>query len=270
MGVNFAGVAYVYTDGDIAFDPVLELEDVTMELDTWAAKYIRTFELFNRSARVDIGQGYQEAKWKGLLSGNPAATSRQGLSDSFARFAVNLYGSPPLAGQDFAAYRATRSTDTIVGMGLAVRLPTGDYQDEKLLNLGGNRFVFRPQLGVSHTRNKWTSELTAEVAIYTDNDKFFDGNELEQDPLYLLHAHLMYTFRPGLWVGASLGYDYGGEKTVNGVKKDDKKEHLGWGVSAAYPINPVLGVKLAYLNIRSKSATGVDLDSLVASLTYMW
>jgi hypothetical protein len=62
MGVNFIGGAYGYTDADIAFDPVLELEDVAMEMHTLAAKYIRTFELFDHSARVDLTQGYQEAK----------------------------------------------------------------------------------------------------------------------------------------------------------------------------------------------------------------
>jgi len=270
MNVNFGGVAYAYTEADIDFDPVLELEDVEMELDTWAAKYIRTFEFLDKSARVDITQGYQKAKWKGLLDGAPASTDRKGLSDTFVRLAVNLYGAPPLQGKDFADYRAERDTDTIVGVGLAVRLPTGDYQDEKLLNLGGNRFVFRPQLGVSHVRGKWTTELATEVALHTENDDFFDGNKLEQEPLYIAHAHLIHTFRPGLWLGASVGYDYGGESEVNGEKRDDRKEDFGWGINAAYPINPHLGVKLGYTNIGTQEVTGQDSDTLLVSLAYMW
>jgi hypothetical protein len=111
MGVNFIGGAYVYTDADIALDPVLELEDVAMELHAWAAKYIRTFELFNHSARVDLTQGYQEAKWVGLQSGVFAEVTEEGLSDSRVRFAMNLYGSPPLpAGKDFVKYRASGSS----------------------------------------------------------------------------------------------------------------------------------------------------------------
>ena len=62
MGVNFAGIAYAYTEADIGFDPVLELENVEMEKHTWAGKYIRTFELLNKSARIDLTQGYQKAK----------------------------------------------------------------------------------------------------------------------------------------------------------------------------------------------------------------
>ena len=270
IGVNFGGIAYVYTDSDIGFDPLLNLRNVEMERHTWAAKYIRTFEFFGKSARVDLTQGYQRAKWRGLLDNVPATTSREGMSDTFVRFAVNLYGSPPLRGKEFTAYRAAKDSDTIIGVGLVMRLPTGHYLDDKLLNLGGNRLVFRPQLGVSHFWGKWTTEVTADLALYTENDEFFGENKLEQEPLLLMHGHLIYTFRPGLWLGTSVGFDYGGESKVNGINQNDKKVNTGWGVSGAYPIYRNLGVKLAYLNIRTQESTGVDSDSFLVSLSYMW
>jgi hypothetical protein len=90
-------------------------------------------------------------------------------------------------------------------------LPTGQYMVDKLINLGENRFAFRPQVGVLHTRNHWTVEGTAEVAFYTDNDDFFNGKKLEQKPLYILYGNLSYTFRPGQWLSAGVGFDYGGE-----------------------------------------------------------
>jgi hypothetical protein len=270
MNLNFGGIAYGYSEADIGFDPVLQLEDVDMRMHTLAAKYIRTFEFFGKSARVDITQGYQEADWKGLLDGVPGTASREGLTDTFVRFAADIYGAPPLKGKEYAAYRAANDTDTIVGAGLVVRLPTGNYLDSKLLNLGGNRFVFRPQLGISHLAGKWTTEVTADLAFYTQNDEFWDGNKREQDPLFFMHGHLIYTFRPGLWLGASVGFDYGGESKINGVTKDDEQLNLGWGVSGAYPVNRHVGVKFAYLNIRTQESTGVDSDSLVFSLSYSW
>jgi ABC-type Fe3+/spermidine/putrescine transport system ATPase subunit len=51
MNVNFAGAAYMFTKADILFDPVLELEDVTLDQHTVAASFIRTFELLDRSVR---------------------------------------------------------------------------------------------------------------------------------------------------------------------------------------------------------------------------
>jgi len=267
VGTNFAGIGYACTRADISFDPVLKLEDVQMDLQTLAGKYIRTFELFDKSARIDLTQGYQKGEWTGLLDGAPASTSRSGWSDTFVRLAVNLYGAPPLRRKEFVAYRSGLHEETIVGMGLVVRLPTGDYMDDKLINLGQNRFAFRPQLGISHTRGKWTAEVTGEAAFYTDNDEFFNGNKLEQKPVYIVHGHLIHTFRPGLWVSGSVGYDYGGENKLNGIEKDDNKQDIGWGLSFAYPINRQAGFKATYIGSRKLESTGLDSDTLMAVLS---
>ena len=201
VGTNFAGVGYAYTEADISFDPVLMIEDAEMDLHTLAGKYIRTFGLFGKSGRIDLLQAYQDGKWSGILEGAPASVSRTGWSDTFMRLAVNLHGAPPLSGKAFSAFRSGLKEDTIVGMALAVRLPTGEYMEDKLINLGQNRFVIRPQLGINHTRGKWTTEVTGEVAFYLDNDEFFNGNKREQDPTYIIHGHLTHTFRPGAFAG---------------------------------------------------------------------
>ena len=269
-GKNFAGGGYAYTDANILFDPVLRIEDVDMELHTWAVKYIRTFELFQKSARVDFAQGYQEGRWTGLVDGVPTSIKRSGLSDSLLRFAINLYGAPPLEGKEFAAYRAKANVETVFGTALVVRLPTGDYMDDKLINLGTNRFTFRPQLGVVHNRGKWSMELTGEVYLFTDNNDFFNGNRLEQDPLYTIQTHLIYTFRPGLWTAASAGYGYGGESTVSGDKKNDRRENLAWAFSFGFPITRQLGVKVIYLATRTQESIGLDSDSIGVGFSIFW
>jgi hypothetical protein len=269
-GANFAGAGYVYTEADISFDPILRIENAKKELHTWAAKYIRTFELFQKSARIGLVQAYQKGHWKGLVDGVSTSVRRGGLSDSVMRFAINLYGAPPLKGEEFAAYRTKVDVETIVGTALVVQLPTGEYKDDKLINLGTNRYTFRPQLGVVHNRGKWSMELTGAVYIYTDNNDFFNGNKLETDPLYTLETHLVYTFRPGLWAATGAGYGYGGESTVNGENKDDRKENIGWAFSFGYPITPQLGVKVAYLGIRSQESIGQDSDSIGVALSAFW
>lgn len=269
LGTNFAGVAYADTEADISTDPTLLLEDVEAKLDSWAGKYIRTFKLLDRSARIGFSQAYQYGEWKGLLNGVAAKTKRNGWSDTFVRLAINLYGAPPLRDKEFAVYRA-RATETIVGLGLAVRLPTGKYLETKLINLGQNRFAFRPQLGVVHRRGKWTAEATGEIAFYTRNDEFFRGNVLEQKPRHFIHTHVVYTFRPGFWAAASLGYDTGGENSVNGLDKDDKKQNTGWAFSAAYPINRNSGIRVTYIGTRTQESVGFDSDTLSAALSLAW
>jgi len=152
IGINFLGAGYSYTKADIFFDPVFRIEDAEMEMQTWALKHIRTFELFQKSARIDLPQAYQEGRWTGLLNGAPASIKRSGLSDSVLRFAINLHGAPPLEDKEFAAYRAKANVETVFGTALVVQLPTGDYMNNKLINLGTNRYAFRPQLGVVHNR----------------------------------------------------------------------------------------------------------------------
>lgn len=270
IGINFAGGAYVYTEADISFDPVLYIENVEMELDTWAVKYIRSFELFEKTARIEVTQGFQEGRWTGLVNGVSSSIRRSGLSDAFLRFAINLYGSPPLKGKEYAAYRAKLEVETIAGIALAVQLPTGDYMDDKLINIGTNRFTFRPQFGVVHTRGNWSMEVTGAAWIFTENDEFFNGNTLEQDPLYTVQTHLVHTFRPGIWAGASVGYGYGGESTVNGVKKNDRKGDLAWALSLSYPILQKLAVKVAYIGTRTQEKTGFDSDSIAVGFSTFW
>jgi hypothetical protein len=108
------------------------------------------------------------------------------------------------------------------------------------------------------------------VWVFTDNTSFFGGNRLENDPLYTVQAHLIYTFRPGLWAGVSALYGNGSQSTLNDREKDDRKELVAWGVSFGYPLSHDWGVKLAYIGTRKLSLTGNDTDSAILALAYYW
>ncbi len=270
MGANFAGGAFIYTEADIFFDPTLSLENVKLKLDTWGGVYVHAFELLDKSARIDIKQAYQKAKWTGLLDGKPASAKRSGWSDTSVRFAVNLYGAPPLRGKEFGAYRLKMEDETIVGVGLEMTLPTGQYMEDKLLNIGQNRFAFRPQIGIVQTFGKWTTEVNGEVAFYTENDEFFDGSTLEQKPMYRATVHALRSFSPGQWVGVGIGYEFGGEHKLNGIDKDDKKKNFGWALAYRHPITRQIGVKVKYVGIRANASTGFDSESLAVSVAFAW
>jgi hypothetical protein len=269
-GLNFAGMGYAYTEADISDSPALRLEQVEMEMHTFAAKYIRTFDLFGKSARIDLAQAYQKGSWNGVLDGTPASTDRTGWSDSFARFSINLYGAPPLSGKAYADYRANTEVETIVGAALGVQFPTGEYMEERLINLGNNRFTFRPQLGVVHMRGKWTMEASTAAWIYTENNDFYQDTQLEKDPLYTVQGHLIYTWEPGLWAGLSLGYAAGGRSTLNGEEKDDRREIGLLAVSLGYPVTRDWGLKVAYVGTRRFSTNGRDTDSVVLTVSHFW
>jgi hypothetical protein len=269
-GANFLGGGYAYTDGDLFFDPVLKIEDASVEMHTLALKYIRSFQLFGKSARIDLTGAFQDGTWEGTLDEAPARAKRSGWADPVVRLAVNLFGAPPLEGQEFANYRAGIERETIVGAALVVHVPLGEYFDDKLINLGSNRFTIRPQLGVVHSRGRWSFELTGAAWIFTDNDDFFGDTSLEQDPFFTIQGHVVYSFRPGLWIAGGLAYGFGQESTVDGDNKDDEKENVVWGLSVGYPITRNFGVKVGYVGTRAQADTGIDFDSFIASATYLW
>jgi hypothetical protein len=270
MGTNFGGGGYARTQGDIDLDPVLRAEDVEMDMDSWVFQYIRSFEFANKSASLSLTQAQHNAIWSGLLDGVPTSVHRVGLADPVLRLAIIIKGAPPLKGKDFLTYRGKQDIETIVGIGLAVQLPAGEYLDDKLLNFGSNRFTIRPQLGVVHNRGKWSMELTGAVWLYTDNNDFFNGNELEQDPTLVLQGHLIHNFRPGVWAGLSIGYAYGGESTINGIKKDDRKQDAGWALSYGIRLTPRISAKIGYVGSRAVTLTGLDSHSVAIGFSTYW
>ncbi len=270
INMNFAGLGYAFTRADIYFDPVLETEDVVLDHHAVAARYVRSFALVDRSARVELELMHEDARWEGLLRGEQAAATRGGFADPLLRFALNLLGGPPLEGAEFARYRASHPVETILGVAMAAKLPLGQYYEDKLLNLGENRFTFRPALGMVHNHRKWSAEVTGSLWLFTDNHAFWNGNKREQDPLFIIQGHGIYTFRPGVWVSGSAAYGTGGASTINGVDKNDTRKNLAWAVSVGYPLTRALGLKIATIGNDSRAPTGFDSNSVAAALSVLW
>jgi hypothetical protein len=126
---------------------------------------------------------------------------------------------------------------TVVGAAVAITLPTGEYSSDQLINLGSNRWIVRPQLGVLHQRNQWEVELTGSVFLFGDNKDFWQGTVREQDPLWFIQGHVVYTFKPGLWTSFSGGYAYGSRSTVSCIPLADDSRLRYWKLSLGVPIN---------------------------------
>ncbi len=259
-GLNFVGIGYGYIDGDITFDPVLLVEDATFDMHAVSMVYVRSFGLFGKSARVDFTLPYRAGRWQGTVNDEFVHFRRRGLGDARIRFSTLLYGGPAQTTQEFVKSEKAR---TVVGVAVAVTMPTGKYNQDRLINLGSNRWLIRPQLGVTHRRGKWTSELTGSVYIYTDNNDFWKNSELVTEPLLALQAHLIYTIRPGLWASISTGYGWGGESTVSGDAKNNPSGNWLTALSVGFPIDRRQGVKIVMLTGRTQKLTGADIDSLI-------
>ena len=266
-GLNFAGIGYGYTEGDIFFDPLLLIEDASFELHSVAFGYVRSLGFLGKSARIDFTLPYRSGRWEGTVDGEFVHIRRRGPGDARMRFSMLLYGGPAQTPIEFSK---SEKNNTVVGAAIAVSMPTGDYSNQRLINLGDNRWIIRPQLGVTHTRGRWTGELTGSVFIYTDNNDFWQQSELETDPLYALQAHVIYNFRPGLWMSVSTAYGWDGEATVNGDAKNNPSGNWLSALSLGLPINRKQGIKITYLRGRTQKPTGADIDSLILGYSLMF
>lgn len=270
LGTNVVGAGYAHTTGDLAFDPVLQIQEATVEADTWLVSHVNSFSLAGKLARFDMILPWQKARWEGLHIGVPTSVERTGLADPRLRLSVNLLGVPDAGAEVLGKYMAKHTVNTVVGAAVAVSLPLGKYYSDKLLNLGENRFTIRPQIGVVHTRGPWSFELTGSVFLFTDNNDFFNGKTREQDPFYAMQAHVVHTFKPGMWASLSAGYGKGGSSTIDGVDKDDERANFLSALSFGVPLSRTQGLKIAYIRSRKRENVGSDTDSVVVGWSVLY
>lgn len=137
-------------------------------------------------------------------------------------FSVNFLGAPALSLEEFANYEQ----NLILGASLEVSAPLGQYDPSKLLNIGTNRWLIKPELGASKALGPVTLETSAAVTFFTTNDDFLGGNALEQEPFYSVQGHLIYEIRPGLWRRWTL------PTTPGGARSPRVKRARGWRTHA--------------------------------------
>jgi len=181
------------------------------------------------------------------------------------RLSINLYGAPALTLEQFRSYRQ----DLIVGATLQATAPFGQYDSDKLLNIGTNRWSAKTELGASQALGRVTLELAGAATFYTDNDNYFGGRKREQDPVYSIQGHLIYSFSHGVWGAIDGNYYKGGRTTTDGIKDDDAQENTRMGATLALPINRNNSVKL-FASTGLSTRTGGDFDTIGAAWQVRW
>jgi hypothetical protein len=147
--------------------------------------------------------------------------------------------------------------------------PVGEYNPQKLINIGTNRWAFKPELGIAHPIGRWFLEGYAGVWLFTDNDNFFGGQHREQDPLASFQAHVSYTFRPRLWVAFDATHYSGGRTTLNGVPSDNRQANLRVGLTLSVPAGARQSVKLSWSE-GAATRIGGDFTSIGIAWQYAW
>lgn len=263
LGTNVLGAGYSYTSGDVFFDPLLQAEDVKIKAHSLAVSFVQPFKVRNKLARISLLVPFSTADWSGLLSGEPTAVNRTGFADPRIRASVLLAGPPAGNALEVRQYRIDNPTSTTFGVSLAITLPLGEYFEDKLLNLGGNRFVFRPQVGMIHYWGTWSFELTGSVFLYTRNPDFFNDAQRDQRPTFAMQSHLVKQLRGGAWLSLGAGYGLGGESVINRQPNGDFRSNLLMSASYSLLITKRQGLKLTYIRSEALQDIGSNTNNFL-------
>jgi hypothetical protein len=190
---------------------------------------------------------------------------RSGLADLRLRLTTNLVGGPALERREFAQRRPR----TTLGASLVVVAPTGQYDPAKLVNLGTNRWSFKPELGLSHPAGRWFVEVYAGSWLFTPNSNFFGGSERRQQPLFSFQTHVSYVIRPRLWVAGDATFYTGGRTTVDGVQKADLQRNSRLGLTAAIPVTARSGLKVSWAR-GLLTRIGGNFETLAVGYQFLW
>jgi hypothetical protein len=159
---------------------------------------------------------------------------------------------------------------TIVGASLQVSPPWGQYDPDRIVNIGQNRWTVKGEVGVSKAMGSWTWELQAAGTFFSDNDDFFGGNERSQDAIWSLQGHAIHSFASGQWLSLDATYFTGGTTTINDdAPGDDLQRNWRVGAILAIPVNRRHSLKLS-ASSGLWARTGNSFDAFGVAWQYRW
>ena len=265
VGINLLTLSGGHSNGEVSFDPSLPVEDVSARIYGWSVGYGRTFGVFGRSANATIIAPYVAGDIEGVYIGEQTSVERSGPADAVVRFGINLFGAPAMDREAFGSYRPR----TLVGTSLTVRAPTGEYDSSKLINIGTNRWGWKPEIGVVHVVGKWAFDAYLGGWFFTHNSDFNGGKTRIQDPILSTQAHVRYFVSRQLWGAIDGNFWYGGRTKVDGVANDDLQRNSRVGLTVAWQFAPRHGLRL----VASQGAftrIGGDFTSIGVTYNYAW
>ncbi|HWN81026.1 MAG TPA: transporter [Candidatus Udaeobacter sp.] len=257
-GIWFVGTAYAYSSGSIVLDPTLPIKDAEAHVQQLVPGFGHTFGLFGKLALVSGLVPFAWAEASGTVGEDRRLVHRTGFADLRLKLSVNVIGNPAQSPAEFA--RTPRRT--IVGGSVLVTAPIGEYEGTHLINLGTNRWAFKPEIGVAVPYGPWQFDGYCGVWLFTKNPDFYPGGLTRtQDPLFAFQAHSSYTFRPRLWLAADGTWYTGGSATVAGGEPSGRANNSRLGVTLSLPVGRNYSVKAAYSHGVSARA-GTDFDTV--------
>ncbi len=286
-GTNVVSFQYLnlnaQASGTQQFDPAgFIYPNADTEANVMIANYARHFTLFNRassfsvnvvggSVDLDVNTSLVPPAFlpPGVTPGDSLSQSASGFADPSVQLDVNLLGTSRLQSTaDLVNYEPTLTVDAAA----LLAFPIGQYDEDKLVNMGLNRWYGRFALPMKYHFGAFAPgyrsslELTPSVWLFAENDDFL-GQKLENDPLWQIEAHLTHDFTRSFFGSLDLLFRGGFQSEINGVKVGDKVDIGDLGFTLNYQATDNITIRASFSsNVFGDS----DLDTSMIRIQFVY
>ncbi|KJZ35095.1 transporter [Pseudomonas sp. C9] len=258
---------YNLVNSNTPIDTSLPLDGLSLNADLYIARFARSFAIDGRNSAVQVLQPYADVS-ASFDNGQffNGTKHNGGLGDTQVVLVHNIFGGPALTPQEFATW----TPETFLTGALWITAPTGDYDKDRVINIGANRWAFKPEIAFGTPIGPTWLELNTYVSLYGDNDDYHGDGTLEQKALYSIEGHYSYTFNRALWASIDGTYNRGGETKINGDWQDNKQESSLLGATVGFMLSPQFGGLIAYSDTVSERTGSPDVNTWTLRLQYAW
>jgi hypothetical protein len=266
---NAVILTYGYFNGSVLFNGAAPITGATGTYSVPVFAYYHSFDFFGRSANFNAALPYAIGTFQGQVIGVGQQIYRSGLIDTTYRLSVNLKGAPAMQAKEFGKW----NEKTLLGVSLKVVAPTGQYDPNKLVNWGSNRWAFKPEFGFSRRRKHLVLDAYAGVWFYTLNRQSYSASGPQpqtENPIGSFEGHLSYDLKPRLWLSVDGNFWFGGLTSLSGIANlATRQSSSRIGVTASLPLSKHQSVKVSYAD-GAYVRFGGNYQSVSAAWQYSW
>jgi hypothetical protein len=266
---NAVILSWAFYDGGANFNGTVPITGASGRYNIPVLSFYHSLSFFGRSANITASLPYGVGTFKGSVLGSQESAYRSGLLDASFRFAVNLVGGPAMKPEQFGEWKQK----ILLGLSVKVIAPTGQYNPEKLVNWGINRWAFKPEFGYSERWGHWLLDGYAGVWFYTTNPAFFDApvpNPQTEQPIGSFEGHLGYDFGDRNWVSLDGNLWSGGVTSLNGIQNSNTKQTGSRvGVTVSIRLKKHQSIKVSYSD-GAYIRYGGDYHNVSLAWQYSW
>jgi hypothetical protein len=223
-------------------------KNANLKLDIVTSPIIYSFSIKNKLARVIVLPTYNWLNGSiDLNDQNFDVLSRDGFGDTEVIFMMGLLNTPSLNLAEYSEWQPKFQLNAMIGFGI----PTGQYDETQVVNIGSNRWAFRisTPMVVPLNANKeklaqW--EINPSAFFYTQNNDNFWNTTKSQSPMFFLEQHVSKYFTKDFWLSLDINYQYGGRTKINDFENNDLINQFGTGATVGYSVIDGLTIMASY------------------------